>query len=355
MAQSISSEAVNRTHIGWIDTVKGVGIALVVLGHQSIGPLAQSFIYLFHMPLFFFVSGYLHKPQSNFGRYLKKKSIHLLVPYVTFVVLTSVLMFLRGLHHGLTAARIEHGLFEAAWGGSQMTGLYGVLWFLTCLFLTQQLMNWLLVRYRMGTVAFWVCVAVVLSYVNSIGFPEVSLPLDANVVAAAMPFFLAGYLFRSYEPKKVYALLIGSIGLAFSLYLVFRGIPITYNMRDGIYGVPFVSLILSLSCILGFIEICKLLDSSRRIVKPLHGLGVMSMGIMFIHKELPVIPGHASLERHSVLLTFAVDLTVSYLLSVFIYRFVWGRALFFGSELEFKAVLQRLRGANAVKAETIAK
>lgn len=43
----------------WADNAKFIGIALMVLGHNSLAsqPL-NDFIYSFHMPLFFLLSGY---------------------------------------------------------------------------------------------------------------------------------------------------------------------------------------------------------------------------------------------------------------------------------------------------------
>ena len=47
------------------NVVKGVGIVLVVAGHACSGNVLAKCIYLFHLPLFFFVSGYLY----NEGKY----------------------------------------------------------------------------------------------------------------------------------------------------------------------------------------------------------------------------------------------------------------------------------------------
>ena len=42
------------------DIAKGIAIILVIVGHgHCISPLTLSFIYSFHMPLFFFASGYI--------------------------------------------------------------------------------------------------------------------------------------------------------------------------------------------------------------------------------------------------------------------------------------------------------
>ena len=127
-----------------------------------------------------------------------------------------------------------------------MTGLYGVLWFLTCLFLTQQLGNWILVRRGRTTLVAVSAVCMILCYVNSIWLPRYSLPLDANVVLAALPFFTAGYLFRTVDLTKPLPMIAGVVSLFASAILLWRGVPIAYDMRSGVFGVPLLSPILAL-------------------------------------------------------------------------------------------------------------
>lgn len=43
----------------WIDVLKGIGIILVVIGHISLDNGMSNWIYTFHMPMFFALSGYL--------------------------------------------------------------------------------------------------------------------------------------------------------------------------------------------------------------------------------------------------------------------------------------------------------
>lgn len=55
-----------------IDITKGITIFLMVWGHSIFGTFAWEKIYLFHMPLFFFISGFFFKNMS-FVSYLKKQ------------------------------------------------------------------------------------------------------------------------------------------------------------------------------------------------------------------------------------------------------------------------------------------
>jgi fucose 4-O-acetylase-like acetyltransferase len=55
-----------------INLLKGIGMFLVIYAHNDFGIIGE-YIYTFHMPLFFFISGYLENPSKySFSEYLKK-------------------------------------------------------------------------------------------------------------------------------------------------------------------------------------------------------------------------------------------------------------------------------------------
>lgn len=78
-----------------IDLVKGLGIILVVLGHSKI-EFGHYMIYMFHMPLFFFVSGMLHKPRGLKELATKKAGKTGKVYVIYFILCTLVDIALRG-------------------------------------------------------------------------------------------------------------------------------------------------------------------------------------------------------------------------------------------------------------------
>lgn len=103
-----------------VDAVKGILILFVVIGHAVTGRV-HDVIYLFHMPLFFMVSGYLLKEETVLSRhYLISLARRLLIPYYIYISL-DVLVLQRHLS--------VKGLGEILYGGRHAPGVY---WYITC-------------------------------------------------------------------------------------------------------------------------------------------------------------------------------------------------------------------------------
>lgn len=75
----------------YIDVIRGIAIFLVVLGHTYRGNMVQNWLYSFHMPLFFFISGWLYRGEYRTIAELKvfvcKKARSFLWPYLIFLLL----------------------------------------------------------------------------------------------------------------------------------------------------------------------------------------------------------------------------------------------------------------------------
>lgn len=84
-----------------IDIAKGIGIILVVIGHTGISsslPGLFHWIYSFHMPLFYFLSGVCFKQEmykNDIRQYLRYRWRNLLLPFIVFNCIT---FFILKLH-----------------------------------------------------------------------------------------------------------------------------------------------------------------------------------------------------------------------------------------------------------------
>lgn len=168
----------DNRRIEWIDAVKGIGIMLVVVGHMTIPHLAKLFIYSFHMPLFFFISGYLHK--RNFSaKWCARKVDALIVPYWAYGIVIMCAMSAIG----------RWGWMEML---ERMVKGIGVdpLWFLICLFFSE-IFGAMIVKYANGSL---------LAITLLMGALGVALPQYTNfgwfklrTLPAALTFWLAGF------------------------------------------------------------------------------------------------------------------------------------------------------------------
>lgn len=126
----------------YVDLLKGFGILTVVAGHCGFPLLLWVNPYAFHMPLFFFISGFfLNMSRTNYD-FLKNKVERLLFPYYKYWIAFG---FLYGVLHwsNLKATRnfsldniltLEKILYEPFLHGHQFP-LILPLWFLTTLFI----------------------------------------------------------------------------------------------------------------------------------------------------------------------------------------------------------------------------
>lgn len=188
------------------------GILLVVAGHAFVEPekrnFVKDFIYSFHMPLFFSISGYLfmskleaYKERS--GRFISNKARALLIPYLFISVLSYTLKAFFN-RYSLRAVEVSfsdfvHGLIYP-WDNSNV-----FLWYLPTLFIL---------------FVFFIGIGRVYSFrhtgVNvllAIGFIALSqkhLPIDIRLTSAtflnytgcllyALPFFV-GMMLCCYQP-----------------------------------------------------------------------------------------------------------------------------------------------------------
>lgn len=73
-ATTSSTERVN-----FLDIAKGILIILVVIGHSNYS--YTQYIYWFHMPAFFIISGVLHIQPKDLGDFLRKRIFSLFFKY----------------------------------------------------------------------------------------------------------------------------------------------------------------------------------------------------------------------------------------------------------------------------------
>lgn len=90
----------NSVRIGFIDVFKGLGILLVIIHHCTNvagGYTLGKFILSFHMPLFFFASGYLYSRKTNWSSFFASKVKGLILPLILYSIINSCIIIVCAL------------------------------------------------------------------------------------------------------------------------------------------------------------------------------------------------------------------------------------------------------------------
>jgi fucose 4-O-acetylase-like acetyltransferase len=238
-----------HARIDYLDIAKGIGILLVVMGHNDfslISPYFFKLIYSFHMPLFFFMSGIFFKPDLSFLTLLRRRFDSVLRPYI-FIIL---LIFFATL--SFTKVDFAHSItrfVKALYGNGHYLD-WVQLWFLPHLFVVS-LFAFLFFKLAHRTGLPWLK-WVLLVAVQVVGVLSISvfwpftlnffgrvltlygLPFSLDLVFVSGFFFIVGYeLFQNFPAaffKKPQVCL--SLGLLLSTLVWFFPPTIDFNIRQ---------------------------------------------------------------------------------------------------------------------------
>lgn len=181
-----------------IDIAKGIGILLMVIGHLKIPIELHQFIYMFHMPLFFVISGYLFQPDKwihTFSKFLSKRINRLIIPYFSMSVLILYpLWFFAGRHFGESAGLEKDPLntFIDIFLGMNFD-YYIPIWFLPCLFVTEIIFQRIYMAAKSGLyLLMCACTISIVGYILHIC--NIKLLWCIDIAMVVQVFFIFGYL-----------------------------------------------------------------------------------------------------------------------------------------------------------------
>ena len=126
--------AAKKPRIKWIDTARCYGILFIYLGHTiDTQNKLFSFLFAFHVPLFFFLSGCTDNFVGREG-YIKKNFRNIILPWLFFVIMSLIC----GILNNDVTIDEAIGWWKIAMRGTIRNQFIGYsLWFLTCLFVVK--------------------------------------------------------------------------------------------------------------------------------------------------------------------------------------------------------------------------
>ena len=246
--------------IAWIDTAKGLGLLMVFFGHLRI-PFVSTWVYTFHMPLFFFLSGLVF---SNIGGsywfFVKKKIRRLIIPYFTLGGVIFIFWCILYRIEGRSASD-----YLLMLGGFFAQKHFWTVWFLAALFFAEVVYGAVncICKDNLLTSTYWSVILCLISF----GYYRLggeTLPWNIDTALVAQLFLHLGYVLKRLVVKPMDELLnlkkvIGYLSVSLFLilnsifgYLCIRLSGHSLDMSVGMYGNEVCTL---LSAICGIMAI----------------------------------------------------------------------------------------------------
>lgn len=282
-----------------IDNAKGIAIILVIIGHIITDQNIVAWIYSFHMPLFFCLSGYTlslaNKLQyynyNSIGKFISKKIYQILLPFLIYALIFGNSDFKSWLF-------ICYGTGESI----RLGGSNPVLWFLPCFFVSSVILYFVIGvinRIKNAIIKFWyillsmivfftisdymVIVKDVIPIIKSLGYF-----FTVDVAFCGVGFMLFGVLISYFPPIKNYhyQLVFLLVLISLSIFSYSYNMPLStdgtchVDMRDSVYGNYFLFIVIS--CI-GILSVIKFVECFKNMPGFLQNIGRRTITIMCLH------------------------------------------------------------------------
>lgn len=269
--------AESRKRLAFINYAYAIGAILVVLGHStptsaSNMPITvehiRTFIYCFHMPLFFFIAGVLLRYTKSenkppYLRFISNKAIKFLVPYFVFTLLGIVPKILLANFTNDEVSFSFQYFFKTIF--SPRDNVWGHFWFLPTLLIIYLFSYLLLDASKNKVISTVLVIATACLAVFPIGTDWVCL----HDISEMLVFFVLGVVFGNAvtgDYKKLFkpagALLTTAVAIA--IYVLF--IVFLYD-KTGYSGIVYQALKLIIGCLMVYTVMTVSVALSDRNVK----------------------------------------------------------------------------------------
>lgn len=330
--------------VKWIDILKGLGILTVVWGHS--GSPNSFYMFWFHMPLFFLVSGYLYsfKPQIPWKAYVLRKAKHLLIPYVFYLVSLTLLRVSITIYKGQPLAQfLGENWKPFLLGGSLLEGVYATFWFTTCLFVTQIIYDYLCRKVPTALFkGFFLTGCFLLAYCESRYNAAFYVPWNADVCLYALVFYAIGQALRRTKllemPKSRNIVFTLSLALLLGFLYLYSHKILDYglDMKHRQYYYLGTNLVVPLIFTLLLGKLSMTLSKVSYLNKTLIYLGRAAMVIMYLHLAF------VELTRQFIAVTPTRFFVLGFLGPLAFYEFVkiipYGRLLALGETKRYEPI-----------------
>lgn len=335
-----------------LDWAKSIGMLCVILGHyvyyfnipyrvDSLEWKIAHFVTLFHMPLFFIISGILFKKKDSIKSELLKIVKTLLIPYFLISIIDGVIYYIFFIdEESLNFKHIIQYIIGIFCGGDLYGKVHiypaGPIWFLYSLFIIKTMA--LCVYNKKTSTIILMILSILIMFTN-----KNFLPFKIDSSFSGFFFFMIGFLFKDYWFKLINSKistnllpLIMSTTIIIVLYAIYENmnVPQGFSININYYspipplfiisGVAGTCMIISISKILSHLKIQPIYVFSVGMIVP---LGFQKIIMLTLYAINPYFQ-----RTTAVVLTILISYVFILMISKYIPILIGGRGLKQGYE-----------------------
>ena len=198
-----------KKRIEWVDVVKGMAVPLIIIGHTAQSQAFITYIYSFHMPLFFLLSGYTSRRATDvktYGKHILKDFCYLILPciFVQLGIETVELWMKVDSIQFLAWPKITGVFYRifwgCAWGWASGFPTVGMLWFFITMFWAKVIWEGIGLVFPKKNTA--ICI-----FISLIGIwygPTDYLPQNLDIAMMVVLYYCVGNLVRQYQEEELF-------------------------------------------------------------------------------------------------------------------------------------------------------
>ncbi|MCH4017741.1 MAG: acyltransferase family protein [Prevotella sp.] len=313
---TVQNERVSKRKV-WVDWAKALCIFCVVIGHEGTLHMT-SFVYAFHVPAFFVISGYLYKPTD-----WKKTFLSFSIPVVFFSIVV-FLFKLIAFHFNIDETWKSTTWF--VWKLDSSRPLFTGLWFLEVLFVGRLLLGDLNIHFfrnHYKSISFICILASML-----IDYFHVELSWYISRLLECFPFLGLGLFLKDHDLiSKIRKKVVPIMGGVFLLLIWYNGhCDIMYNRYNRTYFLFFINAVLGTLLLFYF---CKMMKKNKFIEM----CSIGTLVILGTHRIILGICNHLLPWSLSQVISPPLAMIVAFYIIIFTYKYcpvLLGKVRFLG-------------------------
>lgn len=222
----MDTKVLGGSRLPWIDWAKALGIFLVIYGHAPAS--GHIFIYMFHMPFFFMLSGYLYK-RANIKNEIKKSFKSLILPYFIYNVILLIITFILGNFK-------LHMIYDILLGNQEGIGIkyFNPLWFLISLFIMRIVSSLFSETKLICLGCLCILTASILYHFQYFSYNNDYFQLCTTLIC--YPFFIGGFVIKNKNIKIQFPLFKTNF-LSIIIFLVSGGFLLLLGYNNGFVNI----------------------------------------------------------------------------------------------------------------------